>query len=161
MCSSHIKPVAVSYESRFVTDIEFHSFYSFIGCRVLHYPSHWSRSSNGIKIDPPHSSSTGLPLSVALPACLGITTGTTANDLINGVCKKLTLISARGTFEEGNIGSLVGPPVVDALVSMLGEAQVAVQGVSHNPADPQDYLFGEGSVTGSRDFAALITQAMT
>lgn len=73
----------------------------------------------------------------------------------------LTLIFARGTFEEGNIGSLVGPPVVDALVSMLGEAQVAVQGVSHNPADPQDYLFGEGSVTGSQDFAALIAQAMT
>lgn len=97
---------------------------------------------------------------MAPASCLGITAGTTDNDLINGVCKNLTLIFARGTTESGNIGGLVGPPFVDALVSMLGEAQVAVQGVNNYPADIQGFLAG-GSATGSQDMAALIAQAMT
>ena len=97
---------------------------------------------------------------MAPASCLGITNGTTENDLINGVCKNLTLIFARGTTENGNIGDIVGPPFVNALVSMLGKAQVAVQGVNNYPADVQDFLAG-GSVTGSQDMAALIAQAMT
>ncbi|KAF6233762.1 hypothetical protein HO173_007974 [Letharia columbiana] len=92
---------------------------------------------------------TGLPTSVAPASCLGITNGTTDNDLINGVCKNLTLVFARGTTENGNIGDIVGPPFVYALVSMLGEARVAVQGVNNYSADVQDFLAG-GSVTGSQ-----------
>lgn len=115
---------------------------------------------NYINTNPRHSGFTGLPTSVAPASCLGITAGTTDNDLINGVCKNLTLIFARGTTESGNIGGLVGPPFVDALVSMLGEAQVAVQGVNNYPADIQGFLAG-GSATGSQDMAALIAQAMT
>lgn len=80
--------------------------------------------------------------------------------MINGVCKNLTLIFARGTTENGNIGDIVGPPFVDALVSMLGEAQVAVQGVNNYLANVQGFLAG-GSATGSQDMAALIAQAMT
>ena len=110
--------------------------------------------------DSPHSGFTGLPASVAPAACLGVTSGTTDNDLVNGVCKNLTLIFARGTTESGNIGGIVGPPFVNALVSMLGKGQVAVQGVNNYPADVQDFLAG-GSVTGSQDMAALIAQAMT
>ena len=49
---------------------------------------------------------------------------------------------------------------MNALVSMLGEAQVAVQGVNNYPSDVQDFVAG-GSVTGSEDMAALIAQAMT
>ncbi|CAD6579607.1 MAG: hypothetical protein ASARMPRED_009201 [Alectoria sarmentosa] len=111
---------------------------------------------------------TGLPTSVAPASCLGITNGTTENDLINGVCKNLTLIFARGTTENGNIGDIVGPPFVNALVSMLGKAQVAVQGVNNYPADVQDFLAG-GSVTGRYSQGAqvahnavnLISQAQT
>lgn len=110
--------------------------------------------------DTPHSGFTGLPASVAPASCLGVTSGTTDNDLVNGVCKNLTLIFARGTTESGDIGGIVGPPFVNALVSMLGEGQVAVQGVNNYPADVQDFLAG-GSVTGSQDMAALIAQAMT
>ena len=36
----------------------------------------------------------------------------TRNDLINGVCKKVTVIFARGTTEPGNLGTVVGPPLV-------------------------------------------------
>ena len=115
---------------------------------------------NCLDTDTPHSGFTGLPASVAPAACLGVTSGTTDNDLINGVCKNLTLIFARGTTESGNIGGIVGPPFVNALVSMLGKGQVAVQGVNNYPADVQDFLAG-GSVTGSQNMAALIAQAMT
>ena len=97
---------------------------------------------------------------MAPASCVGITDGTTDNDLINGVCKNLTLIFARGTTENGNIGDIVGPPFVDALVSMLGQAQVAVQGINNYPATVQGFLAG-GSVTGSQNMAALIAQAMT
>ena len=110
--------------------------------------------------DAPHSGFTGLPASVAPASCLGVTSGTTDNDLLNGVCKNLALIFARGTTESGNIGGIVGPPFVNALVSMLGKGQVAVQGVNNYPADVQDFLAG-GSVIGSQDMAALIAQAMT
>lgn len=41
---------------------------------------------------------------------------------------------------------------------MLGEAQVAVQGVNNYPADVLGFFAG-GSVTGSQDMAALIAQA--
>ena len=92
--------------------------------------------------------------------CTGITDGTTNNDLINGVCKDLTLIFARGTFEGGNIGGVVGPPLANALVSMLGGAQVAVQGVNNCPADVMSFCAG-GSDTGSQNLAVLIAQAMT
>ena len=43
---------------------------------------------------------------------------------------------------------------------MLGEAQVAVQGVNNYPADVLGFNSG-GSVTGSQNMAALIAQAMT
>ena len=96
---------------------------------------------------------------MAPASCLGITNGTTDNDVVNGVCKKLTLIFARGTTENGNIGDIVGPPFVDSLVSMLGEAQVAVQGVNNYLADVQGFVAG-GSVTGSQNMANLIAQTM-
>ena len=70
----------------------------------------------------------------------------------------MTLIYARGTFEGGNIGDVLGPPFVDALVSKLGAAQVAVQGVNNYPADAPDFFIG-GSASGSADMANLIAQA--
>ena len=97
---------------------------------------------------------------MAPASCTGITDGTTDNDLINGLCKDLTLIFARGTFEGGNIGDVLGPPFVNALVSMLGGARVAVQGVNDYPADVQGFFAG-GSATGSQNMATLIARAMT
>lgn len=105
---------------------------------------------------------TGVPTSEINPAgCTDIVlAGETQNDIVNGVCKNFTLIFARGTFETGNIGQIVGPPFVDALVSMLGSAQVAVQGVNNYPADVVGFLAG-GSATGSVNMASLITQTMS
>ncbi len=54
----------------------------------------------------------------------------------------------------GNIGSIVGPPFVDALTSKLGVAQVAVQGVNNYPADVAGFNEG-GSPTGSMNMAMV------
>ena len=53
-----------------------------------------------------------------------------ANDL-NGACKAVTVIFARGTLEWGNIGLLAGPPFFDALGVEIGFDNMAVQGVPY------------------------------
>lgn len=98
---------------------------------------------------------TGVPASEAnLASCVDIDlAGQTRNDIVDGLpCKPFTLIFARGTF--GNIGGLVGPPLVDALVSLLGSDNVAAQGVDNYPADVIGFLAG-GSATGSADMAQV------
>jgi len=86
--------------------------------------------------------------------------GETENDIVNGVCKGFTLLFARGTLEDGNIGGIVGPPFVAALTAKLGAANVAVQGVNNYAADIPGFLAG-GSATGSANMASLIEQTMT
>ena len=56
----------------------------------------------------------------------------TANDVTDKApCTPLTVIFARGTGEPGNIGSIVGPPLLQALQSKLGASSVAFQGVPY------------------------------
>lgn len=63
-------------------------------------------------------------------------------------CKDYTLIFARGTTEPGNVGILVGPPLIEALKDRVGEDRLAVQGVNGYEANVEGYLAG-GSVAGS------------
>ena len=84
--------------------------------------------------------------------------GITSNDL-SGPCKNLTLIFARGTSEEGNLGGIVGPPFIQALKDLVGTEQLAVQGVNDYPADVEGFNEG-GSPSGSRNMAKLIGQAL-
>ncbi|KAL6718400.1 hypothetical protein ACLMJK_004489 [Lecanora helva] len=103
---------------------------------------------------------TGVPPTALPTDCANIVlTGATRNDLSTMPCKNLTLLFARGTTESGNIGDIVGPPFVAALNTLLGPAQVAVQGVNNYPADIPGFLAG-GSATGSQNMAQLIGQAM-
>ena len=100
---------------------------------------------------------TGIPASEANPAgCANINlAGETYNDIADGSpCKNFTLVFARGTFESGNVGGIVGPPFIIALQSMLGSAQVAVQGVNNYPADVAGFEAG-GSATGSANMASV------
>ncbi|KAM0815334.1 putative Cutinase [Seiridium cardinale] len=83
--------------------------------------------------------------------------GTTQNGL-SGSCKGMTVIFARGTTEQGNVGSVAGPPFFQALSSMMG-GDIAVQGVDY-PADIPGFLAG-GDATGSKTMASLVTEAMT
>ncbi|KUJ24487.1 putative cutinase 3 [Mollisia scopiformis] len=53
----------------------------------------------------------------------------TSNDLVDGICREVTFIFARGSLEAGNMGSIVGPQVCTDLQSTLSTDTVACQGV--------------------------------
>ena len=96
-------------------------------------------------------------VSQALQGCQGVAppgAGVTRNDIVNGICKPFTLIFARGTTEDGNVGNIVGPPFVLALEKAFGASNVAVQGVNNYPATSQDYCAG-GSLSGSQNLVQV------
>lgn len=67
---------------------------------------------------------------------------TYANELISGApCRTVTLLYARGTTQDGNIGSAtdVGPLMMDALAALIGADALAVQGIAYD-ADVSGYL---------------------
>lgn len=76
-----------------------------------------------------------LSLALASPILQrGFTGSVTQDDLLDGTpCRAITIIFARGTFEKGNVGLLAGPPFFGAVATMVGEENVAVQGVSRPP----------------------------
>ncbi|ORY11428.1 cutinase, partial [Clohesyomyces aquaticus] len=82
----------------------------------------------------------------------------TQNDLKNGECRAMTVIFARGTTEGGNMGTLTGPPFVQALGKMVGAENLAVQGVDY-PADVAGFLAG-GDADGSKLMAQLVGQTL-
>lgn len=90
-----------------------------------------------------------------------LATSNTENGLGAGqACKAMTVIFARGTTEQGNVGTLAGPPFFQALSTMVGgDANLAVQGVNY-PADIPGFLAG-GDKQGSATMAQLVQQAMT
>lgn len=78
-------------------------------------------------------------------------------DIVSGVCKKVTLLYARGTGDGGNFGG-PGRPGIDfanALYAKLGESDVALQGVEpeYYPARYRDNwsnIPGDSKVAGAR-----------
>lgn len=50
---------------------------------------------------------------------------------LEGDCKDVTVIFARGTTEPGNVGMAAGPPFFSALEEKVGKDKVAVQGVPY------------------------------
>lgn len=90
-----------------------------------------------------------VPGTQALATTVGI--DTTQDALNDGTpCHEVILVFARGTFEPGNMGSLVGPELVDAMMGTMAPAgmTMAVQGVENYPASVPEYLQG-GSPSGS------------
>ncbi|KAF2134104.1 carbohydrate esterase family 5 protein [Dothidotthia symphoricarpi CBS 119687] len=85
----------------------------------------------------------------------------TQNDLVNGgACKPMTILFARGTTEQGNMGTVAGPPFVSAVGKMMGGAtNVAVQGIEY-PADVPGFLAG-GDKAGSTLMAQMVGQVRT
>jgi hypothetical protein len=82
---------------------------------------------------------------------------TTQNGLTDSTgCKAMTVIFARGTTEQGNVGTLSGPPFFDALSKVIGVKNLAVQGVVY-PADIPGFLAG-GDANGSKNMAQLVQQ---
>ncbi|KAN0095405.1 carbohydrate esterase family 5 protein [Hyaloscypha variabilis] len=85
---------------------------------------------------------------------------TTENGLTDGTgCKAMTVVFARGTTEQGNVGTLTGPPFFAALADVVGTNNLAVQGVDY-PASVQGFLAG-GDADGSKLMAQLVGQAQS
>lgn len=80
----------------------------------------------------------------------------TSNDLVDGPCRALTVIFARGTTELGNIGAVVGPELKSQLNNKYN-TNVAFQGVDY-PADIGGYLLG-GNADGVATFGSLVQLA--
>jgi cutinase len=85
--------------------------------------------------------------------------GDTQNGLTQGGCKSVVVVFARGTTESGNVGTLAGPPMFQAVAQKVGAGNLAVQGVQY-PANVQGFLAG-GDATGSKTMADLVTKAVT
>lgn len=83
----------------------------------------------------------------------------TRNDLATEPCQRVTVIFARGTTEFGNVGAFAGPPFFNALEAILGEQNVAIQGVDYK-ADIPGYLIG-GDPAGAMNLAAEANEAAT
>lgn len=79
---------------------------------------------------------------------------------LGGACTEYTLIFARGTTEPGNVGILVGPPLITALTALVGASELTVQGVNNYDASVQGYLAG-GDADGTAEMATQIQQAYT
>lgn len=80
----------------------------------------------------------------------------TSNELIDGTpCRAVTMIYARGTGQQGNIGdpAAVGPLFFNGIAQRIGRNNLAVQGVTY-PANVAGFLSG-GDAAGSRTLASL------
>ncbi|GAP86676.2 putative cutinase [Rosellinia necatrix] len=88
-------------------------------------------------------------------------TGTTANEFLQGGCRSVIFLYARGSTQDGNVGGSPGPQTIDQLKARLGETAVAAQGLAY-PASLLDNLRSEGCDPDDADaFSALITKAAT
>ncbi|KAI8631618.1 carbohydrate esterase family 5 protein [Xylariaceae sp. FL1651] len=87
--------------------------------------------------------------------------GTTENEFLDGGCRPLIFIYARGSTQDGNIGDTPGPQTIDGLKSALGADYVAAQGLDY-PASLLDNLRDGGcDPDDAEHMRALITQAAT
>ncbi|PVI01787.1 carbohydrate esterase family 5 protein [Periconia macrospinosa] len=89
--------------------------------------------------------------------------GDTFNQLTDGTpCREITLIYARGTTQDGNVGDAQseGPTFFNALASVLGgTSRLAVQGVDY-AANVLGFLLG-GDPNGVTKMKDLVNQAAT
>lgn len=69
---------------------------------------------------------------------------------LGGACTEYTLVFARGTTEPGNVGILVGPPLITAITDITGTSALTVQGVNNYGATVDGYLAG-GDPAGSTE----------
>ncbi|KAI0111162.1 carbohydrate esterase family 5 protein [Nemania sp. FL0031] len=88
-------------------------------------------------------------------------TGTTANEFLDGGCRPVIFLYARGSTQDGNVGSSPGPQTIDQLKAKLGTSAVAAQGLEY-PASLLDNLRAEGcDPDDAASFRDLITKAAT
>ncbi|KAK8045449.1 cutinase [Apiospora rasikravindrae] len=86
------------------------------------------------------------------------TVGTTANEFLDGGCRDVVLVFARGTGQSGNMGDMPGPALANALKSALGDARVAAQGVAYSASLLGNLNSGGAPANEAQSMATLIGQ---
>ncbi|KAI0400908.1 cutinase [Xylaria palmicola] len=86
-------------------------------------------------------------------------TGTTANEFLEGGCRPVIFLYARGSTQDGNVGGSPGPQTIDQLKARLGASAVAAQGLEY-PASLLDNLRATGcDPDDAASFRDLIAKA--
>ncbi|RAH69045.1 cutinase-domain-containing protein [Aspergillus aculeatinus CBS 121060] len=90
-------------------------------------------------------------------------TGINANDIMGGSCKDFTLIFVRGTWEAGNMGAVIGPPLCATLKEQISPNRVACQGVDgmYSADIPQNFLTPNTDAKSIASAATMLELATT
>ncbi|PYH85637.1 putative cutinase, partial [Aspergillus uvarum CBS 121591] len=90
-------------------------------------------------------------------------TGINANDIMSGTCKDFTLIFVRGSWEVGNMGVVIGPPLCSTLKAQISPNRVACQGVGgmYSADIPQNFLTPNTDAKSIASAATMLELAAT
>ncbi|KAK2772241.1 hypothetical protein FQN52_003338 [Onygenales sp. PD_12] len=86
--------------------------------------------------------------------------GSTANGL-DGPCKDITFIFARGSTEIGNMGTIAGPPTANLVLREFGADAVAVQGVDYEARLDTNFLPNGADPKGIEDMKEKLASTVT
>ncbi|KAM0335616.1 hypothetical protein ACHAQA_000664 [Verticillium albo-atrum] len=84
-----------------------------------------------------------------------------SNELTLGGCRDVIFVFARGTSEQGNMGTLVGPPLSRGLKAIYGEARVATEGVNYAAIPAPNFLLGGTDGPSIAAMSAVLLGAAT
>ncbi|KAK2812220.1 hypothetical protein FQN50_001578 [Emmonsiellopsis sp. PD_5] len=87
-------------------------------------------------------------------------TGPIENGL-NGPCKDIAFIFARGSTEIGNMGTICGPPTADRIIKEFGKDAVAVQGVDYRAGLETNFLPNGADPLGIRDMKEKLSETVS
>ncbi|KAF6797591.1 cutinase 1-like protein 1 [Colletotrichum sojae] len=85
--------------------------------------------------------------------------GSTANEFVEGGCKNVIMIFARGSTERGNMGTICGPQTANGVKAQF--SSVAVQGVDYAAGLATNTLPGGADPKGIEEMKRLIAKANT
>ncbi|KAI5924438.1 carbohydrate esterase family 5 protein [Camillea tinctor] len=104
---------------------------------------------------------TVLALPTALQPRQSWTIGWSSYELQDFGCKPIIFIFAKATFEPGNLGNTVGPPLSDGLKAAFGVENVATQGVDYYGFLETNFYPGGAPPWGIYDMQVLLSTAAT
>ncbi|KIW03677.1 uncharacterized protein PV09_04998 [Verruconis gallopava] len=85
----------------------------------------------------------------------------TDNEFLDGPCRDIILFFVRGTFELGNMGLIVGPPLSAGLKNNFGDDRVATQGVDYAAGVATNFLPDNADPVGVANMQNLFNEAAT
>ncbi|KAI1499719.1 carbohydrate esterase family 5 protein [Biscogniauxia marginata] len=104
---------------------------------------------------------TVLSLPTSLRTRQSWTVGWSSYELQNFGCKPVIFIFAKATYEPGNLGNTVGPPMSDGLKAAFGVENVATQGVDYYAFLETNFYPGGAPPWAIYDMQVLLSTAAT